>query len=78
MRARIDELQRQQEELTALRAYLQTDDYVEGVARRVLGLVRPGERLYVIESDAAPTPAGTPVVDGETGSKSWWEHLYIP
>lgn len=79
MRDRIEDLQRQQEELSTLRDYLQTDDYVEGVARRVLGLVRAGERLYVVEGGTPTAPEEAPNTgDGASDSKSWWERLYSP
>ena len=78
IRDQIETLQQQQQELEALRDYMQTNDYVEGIARRVLGLVRPGERLYVVESDAPPTPEGTPSEDEASESQSWWERLYKP
>ena len=42
VRRDIAELQRQHEELVALREYLRSDEYIESVARRVLGLVKPG------------------------------------
>jgi cell division protein FtsB len=77
VRDQIDELAQQKAELEALRDYLQTNDYVEGVARRVLGLVRPGETLYVVESDAPPTPEGTPGAEKQDEG-SWWEKLYKP
>ncbi len=72
----IDRLQGQQKDLEALRDYLQTNDYVEGVARRVLGLVRPGETLYIVNSDAQPTPEPTPSGDSKAAQEPWWERLY--
>lgn len=74
IRDEIEALQHQKDELEVLRDYLQTDLYIEGVARRVLGLVRPGERLYVIESDAPLEP--TPGAEEPEQNKSWWERLY--
>ena len=71
----IDRLQREQAQLQALRDYLRTDEYVEGVARR-LGLVRPGETLVIVSSTAPPTPAPTP--GGSISTKPWWEQLYGP
>ena len=69
------ELRRQQEQLEAIRTYLQTDEYVEGVARRLLGLVRPGETLVIVSSDAVtPTPEHTAGREG----RPWWENLYGP
>jgi len=76
----IAELQQQQLELEAIRDYLNTDAYIEGVARRVLGLVKPGETLVVVSSSAPATPA--PVEDGEADEerapRRWWEELYLP
>jgi cell division protein FtsB len=72
----IDQMSQQQKDLQNLRDYLQTDDYVEGVARRVLGLVRPGETLYIVNSDAPATPEGTPSGDSKATPEQWWERLY--
>ena len=33
---------------------------IEGIARRELGLIRPGERLFVVTDRPAPEPDGTP------------------
>lgn len=71
----IDRLQSDQARLEALRDYLKTDEYVEGVARR-LGLVRPGETLVIVSSTAPPTPAPTP--GGSISTAPWWEQLYSP
>ena len=68
----IDQLQSQKARLEALRGYLKSDEYVEGVARR-LGLVRPGEELVIVSS-TAPTPTPTHVAG--SASKPWWEQLY--
>jgi cell division protein FtsB len=77
----IADLKRQQTELEAVREYLQTTDYIEGVARRVLGLVRPGETLVVVApgASATPTPAPGESADGPTtDARPWWERLYEP
>lgn len=73
----IAELQRQLTKLGAIRDYLRTDEYIEGVARRVLGLVRPGETLVIVSSSATPTPAAEQPADEEHGGP-WWEELYGP
>ena len=63
----------------AMRDYLQTDEYVEGVARRVLGLVRPGETLFIVCSDAStPTPGARPPATPDATPEPWWERLYGP
>lgn len=72
----LTKLRRQQVQLEAIREYLKTDEYIEGVARRVLGLVRPGETLVIVSSTVPPTP----MPDGfaqEDGHR-WWEALYEP
>ncbi len=70
----LEQLERQQAELEAIRDYLKTDEYIEGVARRVLGLVRPGETLIVVSSTAPVTPTPGPL-PGDTAPR-WWEYLY--
>jgi len=63
--------------LTAIRDYLRTDEYIEGVARRLLGLVRPGETLYIVSSSTTPTPSPDEKPDDDEGLR-WWEQLYGP
>jgi cell division protein FtsB len=76
LRAEIAELQRQHQELQDLRDYLATDDYIERVARQVLGLVKPGETLVVVSSSATPQPTPQPESDYE--DRPWWEAIYDP
>lgn len=76
LRQELTKLQRQQVELEAIREYLQTDEYIEGVARRVLGLVRPGETLVIVSSTVPPTP--TPDGFAQEEGRRWWEALYEP
>ena len=72
----IADLQRQHSRLEAIREYLRTDEYIEGIARRVLGLVRPGETLVIVTSNATPTP--TEGMSEETQLGRWWEQLFGP
>jgi len=65
----VEDLQRQQEQLTQIRDYLRTDEYVEFMARRVFGLVKPGEKLVVVE---APTPEPQDSPD----NAAWWQRLF--
>lgn len=46
-KAEIAALEEEQEQLTAQRKVARTDDFVEREARK-LGLVRPGERLFIV------------------------------
>jgi cell division protein FtsB len=73
LQQQIDELQAQEARLQAIRDYLNTDEYVQGVAHR-LGLVRPGEKLVIVSSTAPATPTPTP--GASTGHETWWEQLY--
>lgn len=71
-RQEIADLQRQRDELVGIRDYLSSDEYVESVARRVLGLVKPGEtRVIVTSPDSAAEP--TPAPGG-----TWWESIFGP
>lgn len=76
LRSDVAGLTRQRAELQAIRDYLQTDEYIEGVARRILGLVRPGETLFIVSSSVQPTPGPTPHSDPPDSAQPWWEKLY--
>ena len=76
-RDQISELARQERELTVMRDRLQSDTYVEGVARRVLGLVRPGETLVIVSSSVTPTPSATPSASDDK-ARPWWEETDGP
>ncbi len=71
LREAIAELERQEDQLLQIRDYLRTDEYVEFMARKVFGLVKPGETLVVID---APDPVAK---ETETGT-TWWERLFSP
>lgn len=74
VREEIVELQRQHKELEELRDYVRTDEYIERVARQVLGLVKPGETLVVVSSSATPQP--TPEDESRFQDRPWWEAIY--
>lgn len=65
----LQEKQQQEARLQALREYMRSDQYVEAVARRELGLVYPGETNVVVVS---PPPERR-----ETGGWGhWWERYF--
>jgi cell division protein FtsB len=77
LRAEIRTLERDHDQLVAVRDYLKSDEYIEDVARRVLGLVRPGETLVVV-SGLAPTPAAQAApVPAATPGAPWWKDLFV-
>ena len=65
----VDALKAQREQLTQIRDYLRTDEYVEFMARRVFGLVKPGEKLVIVD---APAPEPAP----ERADLTWWQRLF--
>jgi cell division protein FtsB len=73
------ELQQRYRRLETLGDYLNSDEYIEAVARQQLGLVRPGERSIVVISTApTPTPAGGDGEEEEESQELWWEALIRP
>lgn len=67
--AQVDVLRRQRAELTGLREYLSSDEYIEAVARTQFGLVRPGEIAVNVDAPTAPLPERRP-------GQRWWEALF--
>ncbi len=77
IRAQIAQLDRDHRQLVAVRDYLKSDEYVEQVARRVLGLTRPGETLVVVSSSDS-VPQGTPTpLPARTAGEPWWKELFV-
>lgn len=77
----INQLDRDHRQLIAVREYLKSDEYIDDVARRVLGLVRPGETLVVVSSSAPPPSAAPPVATAparaRTPAAEWWKDLFV-
>lgn len=69
LQEQVDSLKLQQDQLVQIRDYLRTDEYVEFMARRVFGLVKPGEKLVIVD---APLPQR----DGDTSDLTWWQRLF--
>ncbi len=67
LRTDIDDLEWQADQLSALVAFLDSDEYIERTAREELGLVRPGEEAIAIE---APNQPGLRIV-----RSPWWANL---
>lgn len=71
LEADIRDLQTRYGRLQALRDYLNSDEYIESVAREELGLVKRGEEgIVVISSVPAPTPG-----PDEGQPSLWWDVL---
>jgi cell division protein FtsB len=71
LRRQVQELHAQEEQLEQIRDYLRSDEYVEFMARRVFGLVKPGETLVIVK---APPPPD----DGKSDdpNRTWWQELF--
>lgn len=69
LRAEIADLESQQQRLNALRAYMQSDEFIERSAREQ-GLVRPGDTAVVV---VAPSPATAPEI---APGAPWWERYF--
>jgi cell division protein DivIC len=70
LQSEIDDLETRYERLSALEQYLNSDEYIEAVAREQLGLVKRGETAFIAIStqpSATPAPGEAPDL--------WWESL---
>jgi len=71
LQADIGDLDGRYERLLALKDYLNSDEYIETVAREQLGLVRKGETGFVAIS-TLPSPTPEP---GDVQHSLWWDVL---
>ncbi len=79
-------LTKERDQLVQLIAYLQTPGYREKEQKNIANLVKPGEKLLLLERPpASATPSGTPdesaaTVTGADSTKSipqkWWDYLF--
>ena len=75
LQTEIDMQKSEQARLESRKAYVQTDAYIEQIARRELKLARPGEVVVV----PLPTPQDTslpkPQGDFGAGLREWWGQI---
>jgi cell division protein FtsB len=82
LRDEVRGLEERYQRLSALRDYLNSDEYIEWVARRELGLVGPGEAGIIVQSAATPAPSegeeeedqGAQAEQGQQQGR-WWEDV---
>jgi cell division protein FtsB len=73
LRQEVEALERQKDQLLQIRDYLRTDEYIEFMARRVFGLVKPGETLVVVN---APASEGAAKAAPDQTGLTWWQRLF--
>lgn len=71
LRSEIVQTEQRHQRLEALREFLNSDEYIESVAREQLGLVREGETGFIAISTI---PSATPTAGG-TEPELWWDIL---
>ncbi len=85
LQQKVTSLEDRQQSLEKRLEYVQTNDYVERIARTQLKWARPGETTVVVvpaSRDIVPIPRPTPNVQPETNKNSesswlaWW-HLFF-
>ena len=82
LRDEVRGLEERYHRLSALRDYLNSDEYIEWIARRELGLVGPGEMGIIVQPAPTPVPSEGQG-EGEEGSQAeqgqqqgrWWEDI---
>jgi cell division protein FtsB len=71
LQRQVDGLQTEFDQLQQVRDYLRSDEYVEYMARRVFGLVKPGENLVIIDAPHAESPESS-----QSDDEKWWQRLF--
>lgn len=83
LQARLEEARAEREILLTRRAYVQSDAYVEKVAREELKWGRRGDRLVNVRILSSPTPTPSPRSEFEETAEptapqweAWWEVFF--
>jgi cell division protein DivIC len=78
LRDEVQALDERYQRLSALRDYLNSDEYIEWIARRELGLVRPGETGIIVLPASTPVPGegegeeeGSQAEQGQQQDRLW-------
>ena len=71
LRDEVAALDVKEDQLQQIRDYLRTDEYVEFMARRVLGLVKPGETLVIVDA-----PQSKDASESDPANTPWWQRLF--
>ncbi len=64
--------QTQHDQLTGIRSYFKSDEYIQTIARRELGLTMPGEPLVIVVSPERP------LTTADDNGSAWWQKLLRP
>ena len=72
LEAEVAALEAELDQLEQVHEYLRSDEYVEFMARRVFGLVKPGEKLVIVQAPQPSPPPGEELKD-----LSWWQRLFV-
>ena len=78
LRDEVQALEDSYHRLSALRDYLNSDEYIEWIARRELGLVGPGEMGIIVLSTPVPAEGvgGEGLqIEQEQQQDRWWEDV---
>jgi cell division protein FtsB len=71
LQAEVAALEEELQQLDQVHEYLRSNEYVEFMARRVFGLVKPGEKLVIVDAPQPPPPSEEDLED-----LSWWQRLF--
>ena len=76
LRDEVQEMEERYQRLSDLRDYLNSDEYIEWVARRELGLVGPGETGIIVISEPTAVPSeGLGEEEGSQAEQEQQQHL---
>lgn len=75
LRDEVQGLEQRYHRLSDLRDYLNSDEYIEWVARRELGLVGPGETGIIVVSEPTSVPNGGEGEEGSQAEQGQQQHL---
>jgi cell division protein FtsB len=71
LQGNVNDLPAEVDQLNQIRDYLRSDEYVEYMARRVFGLVKPGEKLVAVQAPHDPPDDGQ-----DSKDLTWWQRLF--